>query len=390
MTGYRLAFVTERYWPLVSGEESAIGNLVGALAGRDVASTIITAQWDKTWPRRMHYGPSTVLRLPRTGRHGWSRIRYLRAVSRWLRSHQEQFDLVMVTGMRHEAHAAISGLARSAVPIVLRVTCSGAMGECQWQQTDRAGSRVARSCRSASGFIVPHQCAAAELMHAGYDPGRIHQIPPGILLPPARSDQQRRAARRTLSSAHELLALPPHAPLVVFADLLHESMGVYTLLEAWEQVLGPWPEARLWLVGQGPHGRALWDRIRQLDLERNVILPGSFDDLRDVLYAADVFVMPSQVGVTSIVLLDAMAAGVPIVASDTRQHRCLLAPEENGLFAPPRDSDALARRILEILEHPQQAAQRAEAARKRTETEYSLERCVDLYAQLFDQLHQTK
>jgi glycosyltransferase involved in cell wall biosynthesis len=179
-------------------------------------------------------------------------------------------------------------------------------------------------------------------------------------------------------------------PLAVFAEYLHEAMGVQTLLAAWERVLAHWPEAKLWLIGEGPDGRRIWDRVRQLELENHVILPGSFDDLTDVLHAADLFVLPSHEGVTSTTLLRAVAAGVPVIASDTELHRSQIEHLRQGLLVSPQDAAALARSICDVLEAPQRAAQRAAVARQRIRIEHSIERTVRNYALLFDNLRRTR
>ena len=224
MNRIRLALVTERFWPIVSGDEYVASNLLRALAKRNVSSTVVTCQWEKSWPRRMQYGQTSVVRLPRFGHHGWARIRYLRAVSRWLRSHAEQMDVVMVTGMRHEAHAAISSLRRKSTPVVLRVTAGGKTGDCHWQSSDRWGSRIARHCKSADAIIVGDDSLQRDVLLAGYRPDRVHIIAPGIPIPEQRSVDRAKLSRRALGKAHEILATAPDVPLVIFADYLHEAM----------------------------------------------------------------------------------------------------------------------------------------------------------------------
>jgi glycosyltransferase involved in cell wall biosynthesis len=350
------------------------------------ATTIVTPQWEKRWPTEVVHRDVPIVRLPHPPRNRWGTFRYVRAVSRWLRKHHGEFDVAMVSSLRHEAYAAVGTLSRTRVPVVLRAEAGGAAGDCQWQRTVRFGGSFRRRCQAADAIVAPSRLVAEELREAGYQPERIYHVVGGAAAVPPCDPQRRKAARLALGKAHELLTLADDVPLVVYAGRLHEAMGLAELIDAWPSVLARYRQARLWIIGEGPFGEKLWRRIRERELEQYVILPGLFDDLTDVLHAADLFVQPSRDEGQSTALLEAMAAAVPIVATDTSDSREFLTGGEPGRLVPPRDSETLAAAIVLSLASPQSAAECGTRARRRAGEQFSLEQLVVQYLQLFEKL----
>ena len=140
------------------------------------------------------------------------------------------------------------------------------------------------------------------------------------------------------------------------------------------------------MVGAGPARGTLIDLIHELELRGRVLLPGVFSDAQGVLAAADVFVLPSQQEGMSIALLEAMAAGVPVVASDIPGNRAVVEHERHGLLAPYGDADALAQAISRIFEYRHLARKLAVAARSRVEQDFSIGRTAREHVELFSRL----
>ncbi len=166
MNGLRLVFVMRRYWPLVGGAEMVMANLASELRERGATVTIVTAQWHADWPQEVVHREVPVVRLPNPLQRGWGTLRYMLAFSGWLRKHRDEFDLVYVSMLKHDAHAAVGALARSQIPVVLRAEGGGPAGDCQWQHTARLdrGSNAAvkppmrssrRACRSNRSYVTP-------------------------------------------------------------------------------------------------------------------------------------------------------------------------------------------------------------------------------------------
>src|SRR4029079_13682067 len=196
----------------------------------------------------------------------------------------------------------------------------------------------------------PSDAIAAELREAGYAAERIARIDNGVAIPRSPGPTTRDAARFALGEANHDLRLEPNAPLAVYTGRLHPDKGLLDLVNAWRPIAERWPTARLWLVGEGPQREELFRRISDLDLRYRICLPGAFDDTEQVLEAADMFILPSYSEGMSLSLLEAMAAGLPVVASDIPGNRSLVTHEETGLLVPARDVRSLSAAMARLLE----------------------------------------
>jgi glycosyltransferase involved in cell wall biosynthesis len=189
-----------------------------------------------------------------------------------------------------------------------------------------------------------------------------------------------------LGDSHPDLATIDQSPVAVYTGRLHESKGLRDLVRAWPIVMLRWPQARLWLIGDGPDREELFELILDLGLRDAVFMPGAFDDVQDVLAAADVFVLPSYEEGMSLSLLEAMARGVPVVASDIPGNRLLVDHQDHGLLAPLRDPVRLAQTIHEVFAAPRAAQRRAQLAHDRVRERYSLRHMAETHLALFETL----
>jgi glycosyltransferase involved in cell wall biosynthesis len=159
-----------------------------------------------------------------------------------------------------------------------------------------------------------------------------------------------------------------------------------TLVRAFARVLPSVPDAFLLLVGDGPLLEATGALCRGLGLAERVKLAGRRADVPRVLRALDVFALSSITEGTSISLLEAMSAEVPVVATAVGGNPELVEDGVTGLLCPPSDPDALAARIGEVLRSPAPARHRARAAKAKVIRLYSLDRVIAEYMQLYDDL----
>jgi glycosyltransferase involved in cell wall biosynthesis len=238
----------------------------------------------------------------------------------------------------------------------------------------------------ADALLGPSPAIERELIAAGYPRDRIRYLPNGVAVRPPRQASERQEARRALAEADGVFALAPDAPLVVYTGRLHEMKGLDHLLSAWPAVLARHPGARLWLVGEGPFRPRLIEQIENLGLSTSVLLAGLYDDVEDFLLAADVFVLPSLEEGMSLALLEAMAAGLPVVASSIAANALLVEDGRQGRLVAPGDSAALAAALAGLLEQPDAAARLGSRARERVEARFSIARMVEAHLELFDRL----
>ncbi len=226
--------------------------------------------------------------------------------------------------------------------------------------------------RAADGFIAISDAVRAVLVRDGIPGERVAVVHSGIDLerfaapPPSAPDPAIRAA----------LGVPPDAPLVGNVAHCAGHKGQRFLVEAAPLVLARRPDARLAIVGEGELRADLAARVRALGLDGRVLLPGFRDDIPAILRALDVFVLPSLEEALGTSILDAMAAGTPVVA--TRVGGIPEAVDEGvtGLMVPPADPPALAAAILRLLDDRALARRLAAAAAERVRR-FSIDATVD-------------
>ncbi|WP_207479348.1 glycosyltransferase family 4 protein [Arenibaculum pallidiluteum] len=140
---------------------------------------------------------------------------------------------------------------------------------------------------------------------------------------------------------------------------------------------------QLVLVGDGPERPALEALARRLGVQDDVLFPGSLARPEDALAAFDVYALSSDTEQMPISLLEATAAGLPVVATDVGDVRAMLAPENDGFVVPKTDEHGFGRALSRLLGDPALRGRIGEANRERTVAEYDLDRMVASYERLF-------
>jgi glycosyltransferase involved in cell wall biosynthesis len=168
-------------------------------------------------------------------------------------------------------------------------------------------------------------------------------------------------------------------PAIIQVANLHPSKGHDTSLRAFADVLKEYPDARLLMAGEGLERPRLEAMIRELGLAGKAELLGRRSDVKELLGSADLYWMPSLYEGLSLASLEAMATGLPIVASDASGLNETVVGGETGYLIGIGDHAALARRTLEILGDTQLARGMGEAGRKRVEEHFSVSEVAKKY-----------
>jgi glycosyltransferase involved in cell wall biosynthesis len=143
------------------------------------------------------------------------------------------------------------------------------------------------------------------------------------------------------------------------------------------------PRLRLVVVGDGPEETKVRALVDELGIADRVHFTGLRSDVPDLLPGFDVSCLSSVHEGAPLVVLESMAAGVPMVATDCGALRDLVADGEEGFIVPVGDESALASRLERLIVDPDVRRAMGERARARAEREYSIERTVQGYQRLF-------
>lgn len=191
-------------------------------------------------------------------------------------------------------------------------------------------------------------------------------------------------------SSHDVrreLGLDPDAKLLITTAMMKEQKGHRFLIEAARQITSEEPRSHLLFVGDGHLRSDLERQVRELKLTEHIHFLGSRHDVRELLLESDIFVLPSLFEGLSIALLEAMAAGVPVVATAVSGTTTVVDSDRYALLVPPEDPDALARAVLNTLaKSPEELRAQCEAARGRVIEAFSLERQATDFVALYDRL----
>jgi glycosyltransferase involved in cell wall biosynthesis len=166
-----------------------------------------------------------------------------------------------------------------------------------------------------------------------------------------------------VASAREALGLHSEDFVIGSVTRLHESKGNSYLVDAAARVIRERPRARFCLIGEGPLRPALEAQANSLGLGDRFLFAGFVRDVAGALAAFDLSVFPSLWEGTPLTVFETMAAARPIVATDADGLLDVLVSGQTALIVPKRDAAALAQRMIDLIDRPEERSRLAHAAR---------------------------
>jgi glycosyltransferase involved in cell wall biosynthesis len=182
---------------------------------------------------------------------------------------------------------------------------------------------------------------------------------------------------------HKEFWLPHNAPVVGNLSSLVPHAGQRYLIDAAAHVVQTVPDARFLIVGGGELDGMLRHQIKQLALEKHVLLAGHRPDELSLLKSFDLFAVSAVADGSLEGLLDAMACGRPVVATDVGSFSEVVQQAETGLLVAPRNAGSLAEAIIRLLEQPELRTEYGRRGLERVQQDFSVDRLVDETAALY-------
>lgn len=173
-------------------------------------------------------------------------------------------------------------------------------------------------------------------------------------------------------------------PRFIVVGRLEEQKGHVDFLEAAHLMLQHYPEARFWIVGAGSLAQTLQQQAAGLGISHAVEFLGARNDIPELLSQVDVLVSTSWWEGFPTVILEAMAARLPVVATAISGSRELVAPYTTGVLAPKGDVIAISRAMIWMIEHQEEAQILGQNGWMEVQ-QYTMERTAVHYEQLYDQ-----
>ncbi len=174
----------------------------------------------------------------------------------------------------------------------------------------------------------------------------------------------------------------PHGPAAIVARLSPEK-DIATLLRAWSLVVREIPSARLVIAGDGPCRHDLESLARELSLTDQVEFKGEVHDVAGLLGDARLFVLSSISEGVSLTLLEAMARGLPVVATRVGGNTEVVVDGETGVLVPPSEPESLAQALLHLFGDADESRRMGLAGRRRVEEHFDVRKMVAAYERLY-------
>ncbi len=212
----------------------------------------------------------------------------------------------------------------------------------------------------------------------GIPPDRIRVVHNGI-------DLSRYRAQDDGHTIRQQLGIGPDQRVIGTVGNLFAVKGQAYLLKACQVVAGAFPNFVLLLAGEGEQLGALEKEAADLGISGNVRFLGFRDDVPSLLQAMDVFVLPSLSEGLPLSILEALSLQKPVVSTSVGGIPEIVENGLTGYLVPPKDPEALAEKILLLLQQPQTAAGMGKAGRKRVEEVFGLEKMIREYQCLYEE-----
>lgn len=226
--------------------------------------------------------------------------------------------------------------------------------------------------RAAAVICITDALARFNAERVGIPPGKLVVIHYGLDAPPPGW------------GGNPEVELPEGARVLLGIGRLAEQKGYETAVRALPQILAAEPGAVLVVLGEGPERARLEALARELGVADAVVLPGRAGDVAAWLERAELFVHPCRWEGFGLVLLEAMLAGLPVVASEVSAVPEIVAGGETGLLVPPGEPDPLARAVTSVLADAARRAAMGKAGRTRAHERFSVarmaERTLEVYS----------
>ena len=365
----RILMVVDGRYPATGGAEMQARLLSRSFAATGHRVRVLVPLLDRTLPQNDLVDDVPVVRL------AYPRIKGLGAIllnirfAYWLLRHQDEFDAIHIH-MMHNLAGAAGWVKRWLKPTVI-VKVSGA-AEFQGGILDPKlrGKPIHRLLRSGAQRLDAYQCISkrtAQIMQeAGFARDRLHLLPNAVDLarfaPPSSRDQ----------STLRAVFVGRHVPV----------KGLDVLLNAWARAKLP-PGAQLTVAGDGPEHVRLMALAEDLGISQSVVFPGLVQDVPALLRQNNLYVQAShQEGLPNAVL-EAMANGLPTIATRISGHEDVITDGATGILVAANQIDALAIALTQLAENPDLRQTMGLAARRFVEQHFSTDVVLDSLLRLY-------
>lgn len=374
-----IAICSRRFVPDGGGTEQHTHRLAVELASREHQVTVVTGRY-KGRPSIERANGFLIRRLF-VGAHVPVLHEVLLQLSFlwYLIRHSDEYEIVQLSHSQLSVLTAVLVGRFSKKPVVARNSTAGAGGDlASWSSVPLGAQLLRWTLERVNAAVAVSAVTGDEFLAAGVPEQRIQLIENGV--------EVGGAGRDDADSLRRELGLRTGAFVVLFIGRLVPVKAPGDLIDAWLRFAKRHGDTQLVFLGEGELEDDLRAQIVKSGQVENAILAGRVNNVNEYLLAADVFVLPSVSEAMPNALLEAMAAGLPVIASAVGGILDVVDHGENGLLYSPGDTEGLGNCLLAMARSPEQRTRFGENARQTIIDRFSLERMTDRYVGLYQAL----
>jgi glycosyltransferase involved in cell wall biosynthesis len=392
----RVCILTETYRPIVGGGEKQAQSLAEDLVRQGLPTTVVTRRTEEALATQEMMNGVSIVRIPPVGRT--RAARWLMLVSSFLalaRTRRE-YDVILVSGFKALGVSAVIVGKLFGKACILKADSNGEMSGTFFAAGLKAlrltpGSIPVRAfvwsrnlvLKRADAFIAITTGIENELEQEGVSRSRIRRVTNSVdtlkFCPVARAERDR--LRRQFGMQDRDI-------VVTYTGRLVTYKGLPTLISVIDQIRRIHPHVRVLLVGSG--GLDIHNCEEQLrrdvevrGLRDHVRFAGEVADVQQYLQASDIFVLPSEDDAFPLSLVEAMACGLPVVATRVGGIPEIITPEDDGLLIEAGDARLLHDALCRLIVDRSLSSALGAAAARTVHTRYSQAHITQQYVELF-------
>lgn len=378
--------IVRQYHPWIGGTEQQARKLAKALSAQGVKVQISTGWWFSNTPCFEYIDNIPVYRnfaawesFGIKGLRKFSGYLFMLTLALHLWRVKNSYDIVHIHGLNYHSFVGILMAKWLGKKSIVKVACSGKGSDILKMKRDNLipGTRkMFPATRLCDCVIALNSSIADEFIAEGFLPDKIVCLPNGVSVPenPHASSIYPNENKRKVK--------------IVFAGRLHPQKGPDLLVESLYLLLKNRPDL-MWsidMLGHGALQSTLESRAQDCGLENHITFQGGVSNVNDFLAAADIFVLPSRAEGMSNALLEAMAMGLPCIATNVPGNDVLIEHEQDGLLTSAEDPFDMSLALTRLIEDGALRKKLGNAARDKVLMRYSIDVIAKAYINLYNDL----
>lgn len=362
-------------WNGLGGTQRQALRLSAELRSLGVNASVVTWRHDGL-PRHETINDVDVYRVGRSPGGSVGALAFLVGSLLWMVRHRHAFQIIHAHNLPTALTAA---LLRPLVgkPIIVKLNNAVTVEEFAGRRFGAMRWFILR--RSITRFVALNADVERRLTDRGIAARHIVRIPNGV-------ESSTRHGSGDPAPTKGAIGLGPDTRTVIYLGRLIPDKGIAWLLEVWKDVLTEETDCHLLVVGDGPDDQRLRALAHRLDVTGSVSFLGYRDDVGPVLAIADILVLPSRSEGMSNALLEGMAHGLPVVATDTPGNRAVVEHGRHGLLVSYGDRTALKETLLALVRDSSLRIRLGREAARKARSEFSLRAVASAYCALYREL----